>query len=124
MNRRPSPSWILVAALAAGACASRVERPPVTLAEAEQIRVVSERYLLAKPELAELPLPESPAIDQWGTMRLGVWILDSDGGELRLAHRTGETNVSMVRQELLLARTGGGWEVVSNAQVIYHRRRP
>lgn len=90
----------------------------------EQIRVVSARYLLAKPELAELPLPESPAIDEWGTMRLGVWILDSDGGELRLEHRTAETNVSTVRQELVLARTSGGWGVVRNAEVIYHRLRP
>ena len=122
MNSRSS----IVAALIAVSCAATTPvAHEVTIEEAEQIRDVAARYLLARPDLAQsLPLPGHAVVDAWGTVRLGEWILESDRDELLLTYRVAHTEANFVPQEMVVARAGAGWQVVRNGEVIYHLHQP
>jgi len=101
----------------------------ITLQEAEEIKLVVEKYLAEeKPALEPSVIaPSTEAfIDCQGTVRMGAWILEqafsSEKPELRLSYRVLTSEHFVVRQMIFLALEDGQWKVTGEDRVTTHLR--
>lgn len=98
-----------------------------SLETARAIHTAVDAFLRSeKPKMDKAVGPlEEPAIDHFGDIRMGGWLLegpDSDG-ELRLTWHIADTQVNRVRQGIRIVREGEGWKAVSTGEVIWHMHR-
>lgn len=98
-----------------------------TLADAEKIKLIVDRYLAEeRPKLEPSVFgPGDAFIDCRGTVRMGAWILESaysDEPELGLAFRIFTSEHFIVRQVIGLRQENGEWKVAGVGRVTSHLR--
>lgn len=86
----------------------------ITMEDARKIRAALDRYLpTVKKELQkEVVGPGDPFIDCWGTVRMGIWLLErpSEGSELHAIFPVLHNDNLRIDQTVVLRRAGEGWE--------------
>ena len=98
----------------------------ITLNDAEQIKLIVAKYLAKETPKYKptVPGPGEVFIDCQGTVRMGAWILEASlfsKSELRLTFRVVDNEYLIVRREIRLQQDEGGWRVVGEGRVTYHR---
>ncbi|HSS19623.1 MAG TPA: hypothetical protein VLL54_06085 [Pyrinomonadaceae bacterium] len=97
----------------------------ITMHDAEQIKLTVAKYLAKPKQKSSVPGPGEVFIDCEGTVRMGEWILEStvaNAPELRLTFREHNGEYLIVRREIRLQQTDGGWKVVGDGHTTYHRK--
>lgn len=98
----------------------------ITLVEANKVKSAVDRYWPeAKPKMdPHVFAPGEPFIDCFGTIRMGLWILEtarSDEPELRLTYRIVTNDLLMLRQVISLKQVNGRWKAMDVGTETFHR---